>query len=72
MGRYLLKLLKPVVMGVTIEPTVNADAYWVNSKEVYLDSNDKWIAREELTPNEVNAFKAYIGKQIRLQNSNTS
>ncbi|MEZ7494482.1 hypothetical protein QO206_03230 [Leeuwenhoekiella aequorea] len=54
-------------MGVTIEPTVNADAYWVNSKEVYLDSNNKWIAREELTTNEATAFRSYIGKQVKIQ-----
>ena len=53
-------------MGVTIEPTVNADAYWVNSKEVYQDTNGHWIAKEELTLSEVNAFKVYIGHEIRL------
>tara|TARA_B100000470_G_scaffold206835_1_gene182482 strand:+ start:6789 stop:6974 length:186 start_codon:yes stop_codon:yes gene_type:complete len=55
-------------MGVTIEPTVNADTYWVNSKEVYQDSNGNWIAKEELTPSETNAFKCYIGREIKLKN----
>ena len=60
-----------VIGGITIDPGINADTYWINSKEVYEDTNGNWITREELTKSEVNAFKCYIGREIKLQNESS-
>lgn len=46
-------------MSVKIEPKTDHESYLVNNKEVYKDSNGNWIARQELTTQENNAFSNY-------------
>lgn len=46
-------------MSVTIIPITDHESYSVNKKEVYKDSNGNWIARQELTTLESNAFSNY-------------
>jgi hypothetical protein len=46
-------------MSVTIQPKTDHESYLVNNKEVYKDSNGNWIARQELTTLENNAFSNY-------------
>ena len=46
-------------MSVKIKPLEKGEKYEVNGKEVYLDSNGNWIATQELTLNEVQAFQNY-------------
>lgn len=46
-------------MSVRIEPIIDHESYSVNGKEVYKDSNDNWIQRQELTSQEANAFNNY-------------
>lgn len=46
-------------MSVTITPITDHESYSVNNKEIYKDSNGNWIAREELTTQENNAFSNY-------------
>ena len=41
---------------ITIKPIVELESYDVNGKEVYKDTNGNWVARQELTANESNAF----------------
>lgn len=41
---------------ITIKPIVELESYDVNGKEVYKDTNNNWVARQELTANENNAF----------------
>lgn len=44
---------------ITIKPIVELESYDVNGKEVYKDTNGRWIARQELTTNEAKAFKEH-------------
>lgn len=46
-------------MSVIIEPITDHESYSVNGKEVYNDGSDNWIARQELTSQELNAFNNY-------------
>jgi hypothetical protein len=46
-------------MSVRIEPITDHERYSVNGKEVYNDGSDNWIARQELTYEESNAFNNY-------------
>ncbi len=46
-------------MSVVIVPIKDHESYEVNGKEIYKDSNDNWIAREEFTQQERNAFVNY-------------
>ena len=46
-------------MSVIIQPKTDHESYLVNNKEVYKDSNGNWIARQELTTQENNAFSNY-------------
>lgn len=46
-------------MSVKIKPIVDHESYDVNGKEVYSDRNGNWIARDELTVQERNAFNNY-------------
>lgn len=41
---------------ITIKPIVEHESYDVNGKEVYKDTNNNWVARQELTANESKAF----------------
>ena len=54
-----LTLNKCKIMSVTIQPKTDHESYLVNNKEVYKDSNGNWIARQELTTQENNAFSNY-------------
>lgn len=53
-------------MAVRIEHE-GEDACLVNGKLVYRDSNNKWIAKEELTTAESKAFRTHL--QAREQYS---
>lgn len=44
---------------ITIKPIVEHESYDVNGKEVYKDTNNHWIARQELTTNEAKAFNEH-------------
>lgn len=55
-------------MSVKIKPIDIGEKYEVNGKIVYLDSNENWIASQELTTNEVNAFGNY--RQAIIENKN--
>lgn len=46
-------------MSVTIK-TISDDAVEVNCKLVYKDSDGKWIAKQELTTAETQAFQQHI------------
>lgn len=46
-------------MSIKIEPITDHEVYHVNGKEIYKDTNGKWIARHELTQQERNAFNNY-------------
>jgi hypothetical protein len=46
-------------MSVKITPT-EANSYLVNHIEVYQDSENNWLSRRELTPEENTAFLNYI------------
>lgn len=46
-------------MSIKIKPIEKGEKYKVNGKVVYLDSNQNWIATEELTTSEKNAFNNY-------------
>lgn len=46
-------------MSVRIEPITDHERYSVNGKEVYKDGSDNWVARQELTSQESNAFHNY-------------
>lgn len=46
-------------MSVKITPIEDHERYSVNNKEVYKDSNGKWIQRQELTSQEMSAFTNY-------------
>lgn len=51
-------------MSITIKPIVEHESYDVNGKEVYKDSNNNWVARQELTTNEAKAFNEHKSKVI--------
>ncbi|MDO5509531.1 MAG: hypothetical protein Q4F57_02435 [Weeksellaceae bacterium] len=38
------------------------DELYVNQKRLYRDLDGRWIAQEELTPAEAQAFRTHIGK----------
>jgi hypothetical protein len=44
---------------IRIKTIVEHESYEVNGKEVYKDTNGNWVARQELTPNEVKAFTSH-------------
>lgn len=46
-------------MSVKIIPITDHEAYNVNGKEVYKDSNGNWIQRQELSTQETMAFHNY-------------
>ena len=46
-------------MSIVINPISDHELYEVNGKEIYKDSNGNWIAREEITQQERNAFQNY-------------
>lgn len=46
-------------MSVEIVPIKDHESYEVNGKEIYKDSNDNWITRQEFTQQERNAFVNY-------------
>lgn len=46
-------------MSVKIIPITDHEAYNVNGKEVYKDSNGNWIHRHEFTTQETMAFNNY-------------
>lgn len=59
MGESILKLFKPVVMSVQIVPVEKNKEYVVNGKLIFQDQNNNWVAKEELTEMEKQAFKNY-------------
>lgn len=46
-------------MAVQIRELRKGEEYEVNGKNVYKDSNNNWIAREELTEEEFVAFRRH-------------
>lgn len=65
MANNQFAILKP--MSVLIQPIKEHELYEVNGKEIYKDHNGNWVAREEFTHHERNAFhnykKAIIGNK---------
>lgn len=55
-------------MSIAIIPITYHEIYQVNNKEVYKDGQNNWIAREELTQQERNAFFNY--KKAVIENKN--
>jgi hypothetical protein len=51
-------------MSVTITPLDKGERYRVNNTVVYKDSNENWIATQELTSNEKRVFNNYIQEVI--------
>jgi len=58
-AKPVLKLFKPLAMSIQIVPIEKNKEYLVNGKIVYHDQNYSWIAKEELTEQEKQAFKNY-------------
>lgn len=46
-------------MSIVINPITDHELYEVNGKEIYKDSNDNWVTRQEFTQQERNAFNNY-------------
>lgn len=46
-------------MSIRIEPITDHERYSVGGKEVFKDGNDNWVATQELTQQEKNAFANY-------------
>lgn len=46
-------------MPIKITQCVDHELF-INNKRVYKDSNDNWVAAEELTPSEQKAFQQHI------------
>lgn len=59
MGKNIVKLFKSVIMSIQIIPIEKGVSYYVNGKEVFKDSNNEWLCREELTMDERKAFINY-------------
>ena len=55
-------------MSVQILPIADHERYEINGKEIYKDGQNNWIAREELTQQERNAFFNY--KKAVIENKN--
>ena len=55
-------------MSIVINPISDHELYEVNGKEIYKDSNENWIAREEFTQQERNAFQNY--RKVVIDNKN--
>ena len=55
-------------MSIVIRPITDHEVYEVNGKEIYKDSNGNFIAREEFTQQERNAFTNY--KKAVIENKN--
>lgn len=55
-------------MSVVIKPIVDGSQYEINGKDIYKDTNENWIARQELTGQEQNAFNNY--KKAIIENEN--
>lgn len=55
-------------MSVQILPITDHERYEINGKEIYKDGQNNWIAREELTQQERNAFFNY--KKAVIENKN--
>ena len=68
MAKIGTKLFGIVVMSIVIVPITDREVYEVNGKEIYKDSNGNWIAREEFTQQERNAFTNY--KKAVISNPN--
>lgn len=51
-------------MSIEIQEIEKDEVYTVNDKEVYKDSNNNWIARQELTSQEHGAFSQYRATRI--------
>lgn len=50
-------------MSVEIKK-VNDTEYTINGKEIYKDTNNNWVAREELTTAELKEFRRHKEKAI--------
>jgi len=60
MERYCGSIFKLIAMAITIKTNIDKGIILVNGKEVYKDTNGNWIAREELTTCEYQAFKEQL------------
>lgn len=67
MATYKPSIFKHLIMSA-IRPITDHELYEVNGKEIYKNSNGEWIAREELTYKERNAFNNY--KKTVIDNPN--
>ncbi len=59
MGKYHIKLFKPVVMSVSIIPVEDHQEYTVNGKTVYKNRDGAWECKVTLTTVETKAFLNY-------------
>jgi len=55
-------------MSIKITPITDHELYEINGKEIYKDTNGNWIARQEFTQQERNAFNNY--KKAVIENNN--
>jgi len=55
-------------MSIKIIPVVDHESYNVNGKEIYKDSNNNYVARQELTTQETMAFGNY--RKAVIENKN--
>ena len=56
-----INFFNPPLMSVKISQPQD-DQFIVNGKLIYLNTNNNWIAKEELTPGEAKAFRLHISK----------
>ena len=59
MAKTIVKLLKLVIMAVTIIQLVDNELT-VNDKQVYKDTNGNWVSRVELTTAEQEALQLHL------------
>lgn len=68
MGKHFIEFFKSVNMSIAITPITDHELYEINGKEIYKDTNGNWIARQEFTQQERNAFNNY--KKAVIENKN--
>lgn len=48
-------------MATTIQVTeIDSTKFYVNGKELIVDTNGNWVCKEELTTNEIRVFREHL------------